>query len=86
MTVVEFKSEEEYERVKNDWLYHLELHINEGWDLDALDVVEVLNLLKQSKWIRAYPTDTDIEALKLIAYADGYEDCERYNEDGESND
>ena len=27
------------------------MHGNEGWNLDALDAVELINLLKQSTWI-----------------------------------
>ena len=42
---------EQYEKYKADWLYALELHGNEGWNLDALDAVELINLLKQSTWI-----------------------------------
>ena len=33
---------------------------------------DVTDLLKQSKWIGAYPTENDINKTKLNAYADGY--------------
>ena len=33
---------------------------------------EVLRLLKNSKWINAYPTTDDIKDIKKTAYEDGY--------------
>ena len=50
-TMTKYDSNEQYELDRANWLYHLDLHKNEGWDLDSLDVVDVFNLLKQSKWI-----------------------------------
>ena len=47
--------------------------------------IDIIDLLKQSKWIGVYPTENDIDAMKLSAYADGYEDCERYKEYVEDN-
>ena len=39
--------------------------------IDNADVIA--ELLKQSKWIGNYPTEKDIEEIKLNAYSDGYE-------------
>ena len=49
--MTKYTDNEQYETDKADWLYHLEIHVNEGLNLDALDVVDIFNLLKQSKWI-----------------------------------
>ena len=68
---------------------------NEQYEKDKARLIDILigdgvgdfavNMLKQSKWIGAYPTENDINAMKLSAYADGYEDCERYKEYVEDN-
>ena len=69
---------------------------NEQYEKDRLKIIarhsilkdmgiDIIDLLKQSKWIGAYPTENDINAMKLSAYADGYEDCERYKEYVEDN-
>lgn len=51
--MTKYTSNERYERDKADWLYHLEIHLNEGLNMDALDVVDIFNLLKQSEWVVA---------------------------------
>ena len=33
---------------------------------------QIKDLIKQSKWVGDYPTETDINDIKLNAYADGF--------------
>ena len=51
--MTKYTSNEQYEKCKANWLYHFKTYLNEGLELDALDVVDIFNLLKQSKWIGA---------------------------------
>ena len=56
---------------------------NEQYENDKARLINILigggvedfavNLLKQSKWIRAYPTENDIKKTKLNSYADGFQ-------------
>ena len=62
--MTKYDSNEQYELDRANLLYHLDLHKNEGWDLDSLDVVDVFNLLKQSKWI-GNVDDDDNSHLKI---------------------
>ena len=39
---------------------------------DIMFADKVLRLLKNSKWINAYPTTNDIKDIKKTAYEDGY--------------
>ena len=47
------KNNESYERDKANWLYHLELHVKNEWSLATCDIVDVIDLLKESEWIGA---------------------------------
>ena len=42
---------EKYELGKANWLHHFKKHENDELTLDALDILDLYNLLKQSKWI-----------------------------------
>ena len=41
----------QYELDKANWLHYFANHANEELTLDALDILELFKLLKQSKWI-----------------------------------
>ena len=36
---------------KANWLHHFKNHANDELTLDALDILDLYNLLKQSEWI-----------------------------------
>ena len=46
-----YENNEAYEKGKARLMNLLEKHINDTYSIDSLDVLEVLRLLNQSKWI-----------------------------------
>ena len=85
MAMTKHISNEQYEKDKDLAIAFCESTVVERTPAEIKQMKRIADLLKQSKWIGAYPTENDINAMKLSAYADGYEDCERYKEYVEDN-
>lgn len=74
--MINYTSNEQYEKDKAKFIADIErfagiqkmLH----GTLEHREAEDLANLLKQSKWINAYPTADDIKDIKKAAYEDGY--------------
>lgn len=46
-------NEESYEKDRSRLVSLIKEHINDAYTLDSLDLVEILELIEQSKWVRS---------------------------------
>ena len=69
-----YHNEESYEKARKDAIALLKENVNDSYNLDGLDFVEIIGLLEQSKWIRAAPNETVKLRDEIDNWQRGYED------------
>ena len=73
--MTKYTDNEQYEKDKAKLIEYCESPMAKLGYHSQQRIGEIAKLLKQSKWIGAYPTEHDITVAKFVAYAEGYEDC-----------
>ena len=62
--MTKYTSNEQYEKDKAILIHRLGYHIEQGWDFVSDDLNDILDFIKQSKWVGAFD---------VTAYEDGYQ-------------